>query len=59
MGRIKVKMRVNDYLAQQKTFDAVIINLRMKTKNGITINLPILPKIKDDKGNVYCHMLFQ
>ncbi|MBT2725794.1 hypothetical protein J7E63_02445 [Bacillus sp. ISL-75] len=49
-------MTVKDFLALEKTFEAVKINLRMTDADGITFNLPILPKIKDDKGNVYCEI---
>lgn len=42
--------------ALEKTFEAVNINLRMTNADGITFNLPILPKIKDNKGNVYCEL---
>ncbi|MBT2698813.1 hypothetical protein J7E79_15535 [Bacillus sp. ISL-40] len=56
MGIIKVKMTVRDLSALEKTFEAVKINLSLTNADGSTINLPILPKIKDDKGNVYCEL---
>jgi hypothetical protein len=56
MGNIKVKMTVKDFSALEKTFEAVNINLKMTNADGINFNLPILPKIKDDKGNVYCEL---
>jgi hypothetical protein len=56
MGEIKAKMAVKDLSALEKTFEAVKINLSLKNADGSIISLPILPKIKDDKGNVYCEL---
>ncbi|MCM2534839.1 hypothetical protein NDK43_23970 [Neobacillus pocheonensis] len=49
-------MTMKNLSALEKTFEAVNINLRMTNADGITFNLPILPKIKDNKGNVYCEL---
>ncbi|QIZ06962.1 hypothetical protein HFZ78_09855 [Priestia megaterium] len=56
MGEIKAKMTVKDLSALEKTFEAVKINFSLKKADGTTFILPILPKIKDDNGNVYCEL---
>ncbi|MBT2727554.1 hypothetical protein J7E63_11480 [Bacillus sp. ISL-75] len=56
MGEIKIRTTVKDFSSLKKTFEAVKINLSLKNADGSIISLPILPKIKDDKGNVYCEL---
>jgi hypothetical protein len=56
MGEIKAKMKVKDLSALEKTFEAVKINFSLKKADGTTFILPILPKIKDGNGNVYCEL---
>ncbi|MDQ6600743.1 hypothetical protein [Bacillus salipaludis] len=56
LGKFKAKVTVRDQLALEKTFEAVKLDLNLKDADGSIINLQILPKIKDDKGNVYCDL---
>lgn len=55
-GKFKVKMTVKDFSALEKTIEAVKIGLSLKNVDGSFISLPIFPKIKDYKGNVYCEL---
>lgn len=56
MGNFKFHMTVKDFTFLDKVFDAVKINLPISFVDGSNLNLPLLPKIKDDKGNVYCDL---
>ena len=54
-GKFKFKMTTDgDFI--EKAFMAVKINIKLTHKSGYVLELPILPKIKDDKGNVYCEL---
>ncbi|MED4227008.1 hypothetical protein [Neobacillus cucumis] len=57
MGKkFKYQIPVNDLSLLGKLFDTVKINLSLSHVDGSILNLPLLPKIKDDKGNVYCDL---
>jgi hypothetical protein len=48
----KAERRVKDLSA----LDAVKIKIGLKYPDGSIISLPVFPKIKDEKGNVYCEL---
>lgn len=56
MGKFKYQMTVNDLSLLEKLFDTVKIDLTISHVDGSNLNLPLLPKIKDNKGNVYCDL---
>ncbi|ULT55241.1 hypothetical protein L1999_19280 [Neobacillus drentensis] len=56
MGEFSIKRIVKDLSALEKIFDAVKLNISISYVDGSILNLPLLPKIKDDKGNVYCDL---
>lgn len=54
-GKFQFQMRI-DNPTFEKMFQAVKIDIDLTYADGTALHLPIMPKLKDEDGNVYCEL---
>lgn len=55
-GKFKIKIKIDDNFPMDKLFESVQVNLKLRNSKREAFTIPVLPKLKDDKGNVYCEL---